>query len=328
MGKEASEQVRSGRPIDGALRERYLKILERTPLFQALPRRHRRRIPKLADLKSFGNGDVVVCEGDEGDSFYVILEGNMLATPVAGHEDLLWSQDSFGELSLIDGTPRAATVTAAGPVTAAAIARADFQRLLHDEPELAVGLLPGLTLVARDLTRAEAERIPDISEPGDRPDTRDTNLREGAALTLEGKDALAWSSLLGHIGIFAGLSEHQRRRVARMFTIERFGDEATVVAAGARGDSLHIILEGRARVRTPSGHTRFIGADDCFGELALLDGAPRAATVSAVGQLTTAKLPRADFSKLLKTEPGVAVGLLTGLVQTIRDLQKAAGAVL
>jgi CRP/FNR family transcriptional regulator len=85
---------------------------------------------------------------------------------------------------------------------------------------------------------------------------------------------------------------------------------------------MHIILDGRARVRTPSGHTAVLGEDDCFGELALIDGAPRSATVTAVGELTTAMVTRKEFQKLLKSEPEVAIGLLDGLVRTIRDLQQ------
>ncbi|MBE0528286.1 MAG: cyclic nucleotide-binding domain-containing protein, partial [Thermoleophilia bacterium] len=77
----------------------------------------------------------------------------------------------------------------------------------------------------------------------------------------------------------------------------------------------------------PSGHSRELGADDCFGELALIDGAPRSATVSAIGELTTAKIMRSDFQKLLKAEPAVAIGLLDGLVGIVRDLQHAVGPV-
>lgn len=327
MGKEAATQAQDGRAIDEALRERYLRILERTPLFQALPRRQRHRIAKLAVIRSYHNDDVIVREGDAGDAFYVILEGDALAAPAAGHDVLLWSQDCFGELSLIDGAARSATVTAAGPVTAAAIARRDFQKLLHDEPVVAVGLLPGLALVARDLVRTDAERIPDHAETGDRQSSGGGELGRAVVRMLESRDALGWLLLLEHIGIFAGLEERYRRRISRLFTVERFSDGAAVVVAGARGDSLHVILDGLARVRTPGGHTRTLGTGDGFGELALIDGAPRAATVYAAGELTTARLTRADFAKLLKAEPAIAVGLLIGLVQTIRDLQKAAAVV-
>jgi CRP-like cAMP-binding protein len=105
--------------------------------------------------------------------------------------------------------------------------------------------------------------------------------------------------------------------------VERYEPGATIVVAGAPGDALHVILSGRARVRTPGGHTRALDANDCFGELALIDGAPRAATVTAVSVLTTARITRADFQKLLKAEPDMAIGLLDGVMPTVRDLQSA-----
>ncbi len=268
-----------------------LKILERTPLFQTLPRRHRKRIAELATVKHYGNDEIIVRQGDPGDSFVVMLRGDVLVAPSAGDERLVVSDEYFGELSLIDGEPRAATVSAAGPVTVACIDRKDFRALLADEPALAVGLLPGVTLIARDLLRADA-RDTARSLPGRRVALRRdrSELVEAAGSEIEGRDALSWLLLLRHVGVFEALSEAHLHRVAKLFTIERFADGDTVVLAGARGDSLHIILNGRARVRTPGGHTRDLGADDCFGELALIDGAPRSATVVAVGELTTAKL--------------------------------------
>jgi CRP-like cAMP-binding protein len=306
---------------DSAERKAELKALEQTPLFQALPRHHRGRIAELAAFMHYHDDDVIVREGEPGDSFHIIVAGDALAVTSSGRETLLTSADCFGELSLIDGAPRAATVKAVGPVTTACIGRADFGTALHDEPALAVGLLPGLTLVVRDLQRLDSQRIPDHSGPRD----------EGAGPAveavpeeLEGRDALGWLVVLRHVGLFEALAESHLRRIARFVTVERYAGGSTVVLAGEPGDSLFIILNGRARVRTPGGHTRALGADDCFGELALIDGAPRSATVTAVGDLTTAKLTRADFEKLLKAEPAVAVGLLDGLVGTIRDLQQAA----
>ena len=238
------------------------------------------------------------------------------------------SDEYFGELSLIDGEPRAATVSAVGPVTVACIDREDFRALLVDEPALAAGLLPGVALIARDLLRADAEAVPDHGQVGEWRSGDDAGeLAEATGKELEGRDALGWLLLLRHVGVFEALNEQHLRRVAKLFTIERYADGDTVVLAGARGDSLHIVLNGRARVRTPGGHVRSLGADDCFGELALIDGAPRSATVTAVGELTTAKLKRSDFGKLLKAEPGIAVGLLDGLVGIVRDMQRAAAPV-
>ncbi len=104
-----------------------LKALERTPLFQTLPRRHRKRMAELATVKRYRNDEVIVRQGDPGDSFLVMLSGDVLVAPTAGDERLVVSNEYFGELSLIDGEPRAATVSAAGPVTVACIDRKDFR---------------------------------------------------------------------------------------------------------------------------------------------------------------------------------------------------------
>jgi CRP/FNR family cyclic AMP-dependent transcriptional regulator len=313
----------AGRPVEGVLRSRQLESLERTPLFQALPRRHRGRVADLAELRRYAGGTAIVRTGDPGDSFHVMLEGEALVVTPTGQEHRLSAGDHFGELSLIDGAPRAATVTAAGEVTTGRISRADFQRLLADEPALAVALLPGMALVVRDLLRADAQCIPDHGQVGDWRAGAEEGATEAEGQILEGRDALGWLLMVRHVGAFEALPEEHVRRIARFITVDRYADGSTVTLAGSRGDSLHIILNGHARVRTPSGHTRGLEADDCFGELSLLDGAPRAATVSAIGELTTAKVTRTDFQKLLKSEPGMAVGLLDGLVKTVRDMQQA-----
>jgi CRP-like cAMP-binding protein len=59
----------------------------------------------------------------------------------------------------------------------------------------------------------------------------------------------------------------------------------------------------------------------CFGELALIDGAPRSATVTSLEQVTVAELPRAAFLRLLQNEPRTAVPMIGGLVALIRELE-------
>ena len=312
----------AGQPVEGVLRSRQLETLERTPLFQALPRRHRKRVADLAELRRYSDGAAIVRAGEPGDSLHIVLEGEPQVVTRDGREHRFAPGDHFGELSLIDGAPRAATVTAVGEVTTGRVSRTDFQRVLCEEPTLAVALLPGLALVARDLLRIDAQNIPDHGRVGEWREGGSEVPSEADGRALEGRDALSWLMVLRHVGVFEALPERQLHSLAKFVTVERYMDGATVVVAGARGDSLHVILNGRARVRTPGGHSRALGADDCFGELALIDGAPRSATVSAVGDLTTAKIMRADFQKLLKADPEIAVGLLSGMLAIVRDLQQ------
>jgi CRP-like cAMP-binding protein len=309
----------AGQPVEGVLRSRQLETLERTPLFQALPKRHRARIADLAELRRYADGAEIVRVGEPGDSFHIVLEGEPSVTTPDGQELRLMPGDHFDELSLLDGAPRAATVTAVGEVTTGRISRADFQRALHEEPALAVNLLPGLALVVRDMLRTDAENIPDQGRVGDWQEGGG----EAVGKLLEGIDSLSWLMVLRHVTLFEALPERHLHGLAKHVTVERYEPGATVVVAGAPGDAMHVILNGRARVRTPGGHTRALDTNDCFGELALIDGAPRAATVSAVSELTTARIARADFQKLLKSDPDMAIGLIDGVMPTVRDLQSA-----
>jgi len=135
----------------------WLPVLERVPLFQALSKRHLRKVERLAELKRFKKGDVVVKAGAKGDSFYVILEGDAEVKTPAGHKHKLTEGDYFGELALLDGQPRAATVTALDHLTTATISRIPFQQLLKDEPTIGTGLAHGLVAIVREL---QDEEIP------------------------------------------------------------------------------------------------------------------------------------------------------------------------
>ena len=123
------------------------------------------------------------------------------------------------------------------------------------------------------------------------------------------------------IPLLRGLSKRHLRRVARLAELRLYVGSKPLFLAGSRGDAFYIILDGSAEAQLADGSTVPLQPGDYFGELALLDGAPRSATVSAVGELTTARIARSAFLKLLREEPAIAVGLLPGLVGIVRELQ-------
>ena len=145
--------------LDGPphLHAAWLPVLGRVELFESLSKRHLKKVGNLAELRRFKKGAVIVREGARGDAFFIILDGDAEVTTASGHKHKLTAGDSFGELALLDGAPRAATVTAANAVTTAAIPRIAFQQLLKDEPSIGVGLAHGLVAIIRDMQADEAK---------------------------------------------------------------------------------------------------------------------------------------------------------------------------
>jgi len=117
----------------------WVPVLKELPLFEGMSSRHLRRIPARA--KRYGSGETIVRAGDPGNAFYVVLDGTVRVDPPKGASVTLKAGDSFGEMSLLDGAPRSADITAAGEVTLMVIGRAAFTKLRRSEPQMAAALL-------------------------------------------------------------------------------------------------------------------------------------------------------------------------------------------
>ena len=133
--------------------------LSGVPLFAGLSKRHLRKIAKVAKTSAFSPGRPIVREGSPGNTFFVILEGRARvvsegAASVALAE--LGQGDFFGELALLDGGPRSATVVATTRVEALRLSRTAFRRLVVEEPELGLRVMEDLARRLRQITRALA----------------------------------------------------------------------------------------------------------------------------------------------------------------------------
>ncbi|MGZ8625412.1 MAG: cyclic nucleotide-binding domain-containing protein [Actinomycetota bacterium] len=125
-----------------------IDLLSRIPLFAGLSKAHLGRIAALVEQPSYNAGRVIVKKDEPGRAFYVIVEGRAKVVRgkivTARGEASLGPGDFFGELSLLDGSPRVATVVADTKLTTIRIERAAFRRLLREDPDLAIGVLEGM----------------------------------------------------------------------------------------------------------------------------------------------------------------------------------------
>jgi CRP/FNR family transcriptional regulator, cyclic AMP receptor protein len=92
-----------------------------------------------------------------------------------------------------------------------------------------------------------------------------------------------------------------------------------VVVEGEVGDALYIVLEGKVKVHRKDKDIATLGSRECFGEMALLDAAPRSATVTAEDNVTLLKISREDFQEIMQEKHAIADGVIKVLTRRLRD---------
>jgi CRP-like cAMP-binding protein/Zn-dependent protease len=106
---------------------------------------------------------------------------------------------------------------------------------------------------------------------------------------------------LAALPFFRGLDALELDRIAARLVTRRVPAGQAVVSEGDPGDRYYVLREGQAEVSIAGGSIRRLGRGDAFGELALLFGQPRTATVTAVTDLVLAGLGREDFLRLVRS---------------------------
>jgi CRP-like cAMP-binding protein len=223
-------------------------------------------MPSLEDIAArvvrmpVAGGTDVMRQGDVGDLFYVIESGDVEVLvggyPVAH----LGPGSGFGERALLRDSPRTATVRALTDLDLWSLGRDDF--------------LAAIT--------------------GQRPDEAD---EAAGPLRPYDTDVLArpLAEVLGDLSQLAGVSRARLEELAGTTSIERWDAGVEVIHEGDPADSVYVLLAGRAEVTLAGERTAQLHPGDSFGEIAVLHGTPRTATVVALEPLTTCRIPAEAF---------------------------------
>jgi CRP-like cAMP-binding protein len=130
--------------------------LAQVPLFSGLSKRHLKKLAEHADEVDFRSKEAIVQAGDPGGTFYVILQGEAKVTRTGTTIAKLEPGDFFGEISLLDGGPRTASVVAETPLVAVRVFKRSFDKMVAEEPGVAAKILE---VVARRLRDAERRSL-------------------------------------------------------------------------------------------------------------------------------------------------------------------------
>jgi len=126
---------------------------------------------------------------------------------------------------------------------------------------------------------------------------------------------------LREVPLFADLSGRDLRRLADSMKELTFAPGKQVVTEGKGGVGFFVILEGTARVTQGGEERGVLARGDYFGEMALIDGDDRTASVHANSELRCAAMAPWTFRPFVKDQPDIAWALLTALVKRLREAQ-------
>lgn len=262
------------------------------PLFSDLKKDELARVMEKIMAKHFAEGMAVFEEGDPGDSLFIISHGkvgifrrNPQGEKITINE--LKEGDFFGEFGFFANSRRQATVEAVQDTGVLEITKQDLDEIIQEFPA-----------VSEVLLKFYKERVLD--------------------------------TLLATSSLFRSFPPQERKNILPKFTIEEFSAGATVLEEGTMGDSLYIIKKGLVEVFTldtkglPLTLAK-LKEGDFFGEISLLTGRPRTASIKVLLPAELARLAKSDFDPLLDRHPEIQEVLKNSLLLRLEDKLKALG---
>jgi CRP-like cAMP-binding protein len=133
-------------------------FLRGAPLFADLSPADLRKIAAITDEVVFLDGDLIAAQGESGQEMYLIVSGEvrvLVKTPDCPETELARRKpgDIVGEMAIISGEPRAASLVAAGDVRVLCLDQKSFQGLLRERPEVSLAVMRELCARLKDLSK-------------------------------------------------------------------------------------------------------------------------------------------------------------------------------
>ena len=235
---------------------------------------------------SLADGDVLVEQGDAADNVYFIRSGTVTASKSTSQgEVVVGTVDAgqvIGEVTVVAGGLRTATLRASGPVEVLEIERSEFEAWLNGNPEMADSV--------SDQARERVDR---------------TNVATMVAELMGSSDQALVQQVVDRV---------EWRRLEAGEVLFRQGDlaDAAYFVVGGRLMVLAATSDGSDELIAE------LGRGEVVGELGLLDRAPRSATVRAVRDTTLAAFSTTMFEELVATSPQMMLNVTRGILTRLR----------
>ena len=126
------------------------------------------------------------------------------------------------------------------------------------------------------------------------------------------------AQILARVPLFSGCTPDQLAQIAALAQPSGYAPGQIIVTQGSPGQAFYVIVSGRVEILRDGRSLGALAAGDFFGEMSLLDQAPRSATIRALEMTECLMLSSWDFKSMLERSPGIATKLLEVLSRRLR----------
>jgi CRP-like cAMP-binding protein len=263
-------------------------VLRKFPLFKVLPDDIVAALSERLERIPLEESQLLFRAGDPSDALYILESGEIevFLEGSGGTENpisTVMPGRSLGQMTLLDGDPRTAGARVAAPGSALVLYRDAFLEVLEDVPDAIV------------------EKLRSISG----------NLR------------LGYVDLLRKLPFFAGLPSDTIMTLSSQLERTNLEQDEVLFRKGDPGDALYIIESGSVKIYTEDTDgeelvLNELGAGEAFGEMSIIDNAPRVAGVAALEPTSLLKLKRDEFLVALNEYPQISLDMIRVLTNRLR----------
>jgi CRP-like cAMP-binding protein len=236
-------------------------------------------------------GEVFFTENQKSDRMYLLEEGEVSVTRGGKAIDVVKAGEIFGEMAAISQLPRSATAVARTACRVVSLDAKQFQRAIQKMPEFA------LMLMAILINRL-----------------RLTVAMLAMSKSLEASDGARTRRVFDD-KLLRGLMVATQHRLPQHCPLNK-----VIMKEGEAGVFMYVVLGGRVAISIKSKIVEWVGPGGVFGEMALVDQSPRAATATAETDCDLLSINRGDFLTMVKTNPVFVVSLLKAAADRLRDM--------
>lgn len=260
---------------------------------------------------TYGKGEVVFQEGDQGDTMYIIQSGAVEISRIQDGKKkvlaLLVQGDFFGEMALVDHHPRSATATTISRSRLLLLTRDTLMERVRQDPGVMIHLLNTLCRRLTETNLALRKRV-----------LGDEQLR--FALERRRKKSP-----------FSAITDHPQLKTTYVFGEKKecimIEPGKVIFRQGDTGHSMYIIAEGEVEISQGEGIEKYVlatlGPGEFFGEMSLITNQPRTADATTVKQSLLFPIKNNEFLSRIKAEPELAIYILQGLIIRLRLMLSA-----